>query len=131
VLKLSSGYAQPSRRAVFDRAMKELQEKFLALKVEERADPFSYVWDTMEHRWPDAIAEARKITRSQAAYVIVRRIFETTGFSSERTVSRILGIDQALVESAARKLEREGVIVRGIRIDGHPGAISILSSFAR
>ena len=46
VLKLSSGYAQPSRRAVFDRAMAELQEKFLALKVDERADPFSYVWDT-------------------------------------------------------------------------------------
>jgi DNA-binding transcriptional MocR family regulator len=84
----------------------------------------------MEHRWPDAIAEARTITRSQAAYVIVRRIFETAGFSSERSVSRILGIDQALVESAARKLEREGVIVRGVRIDGHPGAISILSSFA-
>ena len=63
VLKLSSGYAQPSRRAVFDRAMAELQEKFLALKVDERADPFSYVWDTMAHRWPDAIAEARKLTR--------------------------------------------------------------------
>jgi Mn-dependent DtxR family transcriptional regulator len=61
----------------------------------------------------------------------VRKIFETTGFSSERTVSRLLGIDQALVESAARKLEREGVIVRGIRIHGHPGAISILSTFAR
>jgi hypothetical protein len=131
VLKLSSGYAQPSRRAVFDRAMKELQEKFLALKVEERADPFSYVWDTMEHRWPDAIAEARTITRSHAAYVIVRRIFETTGFGSERAVSRILGIDQALVESAARKLEREGIIVRGVRIDGLPGAISILSSLKR
>ena len=130
VLKLSSGYAQPSRRAVFDRAMKELQEKFLALKVEERADPFSYVWDTMEHRWPDAIAEARTITRSHAAYVIVRRIFETTGFGSERAVSRILGIDPALVESTARKLEREGVIVRGMRIEGHPGAMSILASIA-
>jgi len=130
VLKLSCGHAQPSRRAVFDRAMKELQEKFLALKVDERADPFSYVWDTIEHRWPDAIAEARTITRSQAAYLIVRRIFETSGFSSERAVSRILGIDQALVESAARKLERERIVVRGLRIDGHPGAISILSSLA-
>src|SRR5258708_20424668 len=111
--------------------MKELQEKFLAVKVEERADPFSYVWDTMEHRWPNAIAEARTITRSRAAYVIVRRIFETTGFSSERTVSRILGIEQALVESAARKLEREGMIVRGRHIEGHPRAISVLSTLMR
>jgi hypothetical protein len=128
VLKLSSGYAQPPRRAVFDRAMKELQEKFLALKVDERADPFSYVWDTMEHRWPDAIAEARAITRSQAAYLIVRRIFETAGFSSERAIARIFSIDQALVESAARKLERERIITRGVRINGHPGAVSVLSS---
>jgi hypothetical protein len=128
VLKLSSGYAQPSRRAVFDRAMKELQEKFLALKVGERADPFSYVWDTMEHRWPDAIAEARTITRNEAAYRIVRKVFETAGFTSERAIGRIFSVDQSLVESAARKLERERIIKRGVRIDGHPGAISILSS---
>ena len=89
VLKLSSGYAQPSRRAVFDRAMKELQEKFLALKVEERADPFSYVWDTIPHRWPDAIAEARQLTRTQAAYLIVRKFFETSAYSTERTIARI------------------------------------------
>jgi uncharacterized protein YcaQ len=108
--------------------MKELQEKFLALKVDERADPFSYVWDTMEHRWPDAIAEARTITRNQAAYLIVRRIFETAGFSSERAIARIFGIDRVLVESAARKLERERIIVRAVRINGHPGATSVLSS---
>jgi len=130
VLKLSSGYAQPSRRAVFDRAMAELQEKFLALKVDERADPFSYVWDTMEHRWPDAIAEARTLTRMQAAYAIVARYFETAAFGSERAIARILGIDPALVEGAARRLEREGTIARGVRIDGHPGAISLLSGFA-
>ena len=129
VLKLSSGYAQPSRRAAFDRAMKELQEKFLALKVEERADPFSYVWDTMAHRWPDAIAEARKLTRAQAAYLIVRKIFETTAFSNERAIARIFNIDQSLVETAAKKLEREQVIIRGIRIDGLPGTTSVLAHF--
>ena len=58
-LKLASGYAQPRNRAAFDRAMKELQEKFLALKVEERYEPFTYVWDTVEHRWADAVRAAR------------------------------------------------------------------------
>ena len=61
-LKLGAGYAQPKMRAEFDRAMKELQEKFLALKVEERYDPFTYVWDTMEHRWGEALREARALT---------------------------------------------------------------------
>jgi hypothetical protein len=128
VLKLSSGYAQPSRRAVFDRAMKELQEKFLALKVEERADPFSYVWDTMPHRWPDAITEARQLTRAQAAYLIVRKIFETSAYSTERAIARIFNIDQALVETAAKKLEREQIIVRNVRLEGLPGATTILST---
>jgi len=129
VLKLSSGYAQPSKRAQFDRAMAELQEKFLALKVDERADPFSYVWDTMEHRWPDAIAQARQFTRRQAAYAIVAKYFETAAFGSERAIARLLGIDLALVEGAARRLEREGVLVRGMRIEGRPGAVSLLSTF--
>ena len=129
-LKLASGYAQASRRVAFDRAMAELQEKFLALKVDERADPFSYVWDTMEHRWPDAIAEARTLTRANAAYVIVAKYFETAAFGSERAIARMLGIDPALVEAAARRLEREGTIARGVRIDGRPSAVSLLSEFA-
>src|SRR5271156_132762 len=119
-----------TKRAVFDRSMAELQEKFLALKVDERADPFSYVWDTMEHRWPDALAQARKLTRQQAAHAIVARYFETAGFGSERAIARLLGIDAGLVEGAARRLEREGAIARGVRVDGHPGAISVLSTLA-
>jgi hypothetical protein len=131
VLKLSSGYAQPSKRATFDRAMKELQEKFLALKVDERADPFSYVWDTMEHRWPDAIAEARALTRNQAAYLVVKKYFEIAGFGVERAIARILSIDSALVESGMRRLERERVVVRGVRVAGHPAAVSLLAEFLR
>ena len=87
-LKLGSGYAQPKMRGEFDRAMKELQEKFLALKVEERYDPFTYVWDTMEHRWGEALREARGLTRGEAAYLVVRRYFEIAGFGAERAVAR-------------------------------------------
>ncbi len=117
-LKLSSGYAQSSMRAEFDRAMKELQAKFLALKVEEHYEPFTYVWDTLEHRWPDAIRESRALSRSEAAYRIVRRHFEIAGFANERALARILQIDPALVEAAAKKLERERSIARGVRIEG-------------
>jgi hypothetical protein len=125
-LKLSSGYAQAKNRATFDRAMKELQEKFLALKVEERYEPFTYVWDTLEHRWPDALREARALTPAAAAYRVLRRYFEIAGFGRERAIARTLGIAPALVERAVRRLERERVIIRGARIDGYPGAHSIL-----
>ena len=92
-LKLASGFSQPKRRAEFDRAMKELQGKFLALKVEERYEPFTYVWDTLEHRWPDALKESRALSRSEAAYLILRRYFEIAGFGNERALARILQIE--------------------------------------
>jgi hypothetical protein len=125
-LKLASGYSQPSRRAEFDRAMKDLQGRFLALKVEEHYEPFTYVWDTLEHRWPDALKESRALSKSEAAYRIVRRYFEIAGFGNERALSRVLQIDPALVAGATRKLEREKIISREVRISSVPGLFSVL-----
>jgi hypothetical protein len=125
-LKLGAGCAEPRMRGEFDRAMKELQEKFLALKVEERYDPFTYVWDTMEHRWGEALREARTLTRGEAAYRIVRRYFESAGFGNERAVARLLAIDPALVEGAARRLARERRLARALRVEGLIGEHSIL-----
>jgi hypothetical protein len=129
-LKLSSGYAQPNRRTDFDRAMKELQEKFLALKVEERYDPFTYVWDTVEHRWTETIREARSLSAREAAYRIVRRYFEVAAFGHERTVARLVGIDPSLVDSAARKLEREHIVARDRRITGFRETLTLLAVYA-
>lgn len=129
-LKLASGYAQPKMRAEFDRAMKELQEKFLALKVAERYDPFTYVWDTMERRWGDAIRAARALSPAAAALAIARRYFEIAGYGAERAIARMLAIDPALVDRAAARLEREGVIVRNRRVSGIRETVAILARFA-
>ncbi|HLI79400.1 MAG TPA: hypothetical protein VKV03_05425 [Candidatus Binataceae bacterium] len=125
-LKLASGYSQPKHRAEFDRAMKDLQGKFLALKVEERYEPFTYVWDTLEHRWPEALKESRTMSKNEAAYRIMRRYFEVAGFGHERALARILHIDPALVDAAARRLEREDIIARAMRIERLGGAYSVL-----
>ena len=126
-LKLSSGYSQPNRRGEFDRAMKELQEKFLALKVEERYDPFTYVWDTVDRRWGEAMLDARSLTSAEAAYQIMRRNFEVAGFASERAAARLLGLDSAMVERAARRLERERLIRRGIVVECCRERLSVLT----
>ena len=125
-LKLASGYSQPKHRAEFDRAMKDLQGKFLALKVEEHYEPFTYVWDTLQHRWPEALKESRAMSKSEAAYRIMRRYFEVAGFGNERALARILQIDPALVDGAARRLEREEIIMRAMRIERWGGAYSVL-----
>jgi hypothetical protein len=128
-LKLASGFAQPGLRAEFDRAMKELQEKFLALKVEERYDPFTYVWDTVDHRWAEAIRAARTLPVREASYQIVRRYFQTAAYGSEHAVARILGIDPALVDAAARRLARERIVRRTLRVEGFRETLTILAEY--
>ena len=125
-LKLSSGYAQPNKRADFDRAMKELQEKFLALKVEERYDPFTYVWDTVEHRWSEALRAARSLSPAEAASRILRRYFEIAAYGNERAIARILAIDSTLIDRCLRRLEREHVIRRNLRVSTIRETISAL-----
>jgi hypothetical protein len=126
-LKLSSGYSEPKRRAEFDRAMKELQEKFLALKVEERHDRFTYVWDTVAHQWGDAMREARSLTQLAAAQILLRRYFTLAAYGNERAIARTLGLDFSLTERAARCLERAGLIRRGLRIPGLRETVSALT----
>ncbi|HTT74727.1 MAG TPA: hypothetical protein VMF50_01955 [Candidatus Binataceae bacterium] len=128
-LKLSSGYSEPKRRAEFDRAMKELQEKFLALKVEERYDPFTYVWDTVAHQWSEALGEARSLTPPAAAEILVRRYFTLAGYGSDRLVARLLGVDLQLAERAAQRLERTGLIRRGQRVAGVRETVSVLAEY--
>jgi hypothetical protein len=129
-LKLSSGHAAPKLRATFDRAMKELQEKFLAFKVEERYDPFTYVWDTVDHRWAEAIRAGRKLSVSRAADQLVRRYFETAAFANERSLARVLGIAPELVAVATTRLERERLLRRGQRVPGIRDTVSVLSIYA-
>jgi hypothetical protein len=128
-LKLMTGSAQPKTRPEFDRAMKELQEKFLALKVEERYDPFTYVWDTVEHRWAEPMRAARSLKAHYAAYSIVRRYYEVAGYGNERAVARMLGIPPALVETAARKLETEQIVCRAVRVAEYRETLTLLARF--
>jgi len=127
-LKLASGYAQPNKRADFDRAMNELQGKFLALKVEERYDPFTYVWDTVEHRWGEGLRAARALSLVEAAYRVVRRYFEIAAYGNDRAIARILAIDSTLIDRAIRRLERERAIRCGLRVPPIRETISILST---
>jgi hypothetical protein len=128
-LKLTTGFAQPKMRVEFDRAMKELQEKFLVLKVEERYDPFTYVWDTVEHRWAEAMRSARSFRPQHAAYAIVRRYYEIAGYGNERAVARLLGLAPSVVETAARKLETERIVRRGIRVAEYRETLTLLAKF--
>jgi hypothetical protein len=129
-LKLSTGFAQPKMRRQFDSAMKELQEKFLALKIEERYDPFTYVWGTVEDRWADALKAARQLSPTEAAYRLARRYFEVAAFGRRQVVARILGIEPARLATATNRLVREGLLMDEQRITGLRTPVAMLRTFA-
>jgi hypothetical protein len=112
-LKVAAGYARASRRVEFDRAMKELQEKFMVLKVEERYEPFTYVWSTIGHRWADAMAQARKLRREEAAYQIVKRYFLIASYGGGGALARARGKEPPRVARAMTRLVREGLLAPG------------------
>jgi hypothetical protein len=126
-LRLASGYSRPSKRAEFDRAMKELQEKFLVLKIEERYDPFTYIWSTTAHHWRDAIDEARKLRREEAAYRIVRRYFLVAAYGRPRTLARLAGIEPKLVTYAVNRLVREKMLAASEPSSGLPRDCYVLT----
>jgi hypothetical protein len=97
------------------------------LKVEERYDPFSYVWGTMRARWKDALSHSRKLSAAAASIQILTRYFEIAGFASERSIARVLAIPYELVESSAARLEREGTVMRRRKIEGVSGLQTVLS----
>jgi hypothetical protein len=80
----------------------------------------------MEQRWPDALKESRALSKSEAAYRIMRRYLETAGFGNHRALARMLRIDPARADRALRRLEREKIIARGIRIERVAGLHSVL-----
>jgi hypothetical protein len=112
--------------------MKELQQKFLILKIEERYEPFTYVWSTMAYRWGDALAQARALRRADAAYQVMKRYFLIAGYGNQRTAARVLGIESQLAGAAIVRLEREGILMTYTsgRI-GPPGSYALTEAHLR
>jgi hypothetical protein len=57
----------------------------------------------------------------------VRRYYETAGYGNERAVARVLGLPAVMVETAARKLEAERIVRRGLRIAGYRETLTLLA----
>ena len=126
-LKVATGYARASRRAEFDRAMKELQEKFMVLKVEERYEPFTYVWSTLGHRWGDALARAHTLRRGEAAYQLVKHYFLIGAYATPGSLGRLLGIDLELTRRAVAALVADGIVRPSDAVSGLPRGCYLLT----
>jgi hypothetical protein len=119
-LKLNTNLARPSQRRVFDAGMAEVQQKLYVAMREARYDPFTYVWDLVEARFPERVAAAQRHRLRAAAHTLARRYLAGVIYASRAQLQSVVG-RRVRVDEVVTGLVREAVIDAEARIDGLPG----------
>jgi len=119
-LKLNTNLARPSQRRVFDAAMAEVQQRLYVAMREVRYEPFTYVWDLVEARFPGAVAAARQRRPRAAARTVAQRYLEGVIYATPQQLSAVLG-QRSLLDRTVADLRHDRVITTDCRIDGLPG----------
>jgi hypothetical protein len=117
VLKEQSGFATSRGRAAFDRAMADLQQALVVVKVAENYDPFSFVWGRLDRWLVRQIEEAAAISTQEGQSSVLARYFERVVTSTAQKARRLFGWDPA---PAIDRLLDLGVLVPA-RVDGAAG----------
>ena len=129
-LKLATNLARPSQRRIFDAAMAELQQRLYVSMREVRYDPFTYVWDLVDARFPEQVALARKRPTREAARQLAHRYLTSVIYATRTQLLSVIG-NRSLAEAALGDLVRSGVIDADCRVDGLPGRWLVLSAATR
>jgi hypothetical protein len=129
-LKLATNLARPSQRPTFDAAMAEVQQRLYVAMREARYDPFTYLWDLVDARFPEPVATARKRRLPDAAHQLARRYLESVVYATPAQLVSVIG-DRSLAESAIADLVRTGMIDAACSVEGLRGRWLVLSAATR
>lgn len=121
-LKLASNLAHPAKRTAFDRAMAELQMNFYLVKIAEFYDPFSFLWDLVEERFSQEIAQSRGLDPATARTRILRQYFSNVQVATPIQIQRLLDWSRPDIMSTLDALQKEGFISDRIRIENEKHA---------
>jgi hypothetical protein len=109
-LRLAVGCSSPSKRYAFDRALAELQERLLIVKIAEEYEPFSFIWGRLD-RWLGAQVEAaRSLSAEEGRSAVLAKYFSRVIAAQPGQVARLFGWDAAAAEKALEFLAETGVI---------------------
>jgi hypothetical protein len=119
-LKLATNLARPSQRGSFDAAMAEVQQRLYVSMRQVRYDPFTYVWDLVDARFPEAAALARKRRPGDAARRVAQRYLSSVIYATPNDVASVIG-NRSIAQSALADLARAGFIDADCRVEGLAG----------
>ena len=93
-------------RAVFNRALDELQASMLVIPCDVVDQPFTYIWTLGVGRFPDALR--RRIGREVAVREIARCFLANAGLTVPGELARVTGLSRPEAGRGNRALVAEG-----------------------
>ena len=93
-------------RAVFSRALDELQAAMLVIPCDVVDQPFTYIWTLGVGRFPDALR--RRVSRDAAVREIARCFLTTAGLTVPGELARVTGLSRPEAGLGNRALVAEG-----------------------
>jgi len=115
-LRRESHMAAEGYKSRFDRALVELQVGFKVLPIgvaEAGAWRYAFVYELVQRHYPELPLQARKIQRSQARRLLVRRYMENVMVAERRMIERVFHVlhwTQRELDATLAVLVSEGVI---------------------
>ncbi|HET6272042.1 MAG TPA: hypothetical protein VFG32_03610 [Bacteroidota bacterium] len=117
-LKLATGNHTKGDRAVFDKAIAELQSKMFIVKVAEHHEPFTFEWAPVHSTFPAMVRKSRKISAPIARCAILERYFRNQLIGTVDAIHRLFGWKKQIVYQSLGKMVEEGIIIPNVRVDG-------------
>ena len=120
-LKMDSGMGRPEQRGEFDKAMTELQMKLLVLKIGEFYDPFSFLWDLVRNRFPEAVQQALTLSPDEARKQILQQYFRNVIAAQSVQIQRLFGWSKIDIRETLATLTADGDIRENVIIPERRG----------
>ncbi len=115
-LKLATGHDTPALRYEFDRAVAELQDHLLLVKIAESYDPFSFIWGRLDRWLEDEVRAAREFTQREGRKAVLSQYFSRVVASTPDRIARLFGWPPDDVGDVLGELERDGRITDAITV---------------
>jgi len=107
-------------KAVFEKAIAELQQRFLVARTEAVYEPkFTYIWDLFERQYPAAVKAGRKLSRQQAIDTILGKYFRVVLYARLADVRSLFGLHPEEAREALARLAAAGSITGPVRLPSH------------
>ena len=113
-MRADLGIESKDGRNDLDKAIDELQRLMYVARVKavgERSDDYNYTYDLFVRRYPETVKAAERISSSEAAAALLRRLIELSGGVTPKQVGRLFDWESDRTEKVIAKVAADGGLV--------------------